>query len=44
MKHTWRARIGTLAIAACLAFSSMPAFAEGTKQIKVTLTDVTADR
>ena len=42
MKHTWRARIGTLAIAACLAFSSMPAFAEGTKQIKVTLTDVTA--
>ena len=42
MKHTWRARIGTLAIAACLAFSSMPAFADGTKQIKVTLTDVTA--
>lgn len=42
MKHTWRARIGTLAIAACLAFSSMPAFAEGTKQINVTLTDVTA--
>lgn len=42
MKHTWRAGIGTLAIAACLAFSSMPAFAEGTKQIKVTLTDVTA--
>ena len=42
MKHTWRARIGTLAMAACLAFSSMPAFADGTKQIKVTLTDVTA--
>lgn len=42
MKHTWRAKIGTLAIAACLAFSSMPAFADGTKQIKVTLTDVTA--
>ena len=42
MKHTWRARIGTLAITACLAFSSMPAFADGTKQIKVTLTDVTA--
>ena len=42
MKHTWRARIGTIAIAACLAFSSMPAFADGTKQIKVTLTDVTA--
>ena len=42
MKHTWRAKIGTLAMAACLAFSSMPAFADGTKQIKVTLTDVTA--
>lgn len=42
MKHTWRTKIGTLAIAACLAFSSMPAFADGTKQIKVTLTDVTA--
>ena len=42
MKHTWRARIGTLAITACLAFSSMPAFADGTKQIKVTLTDITA--
>lgn len=42
MKHTWRAKIGTLAIAACLTFSSMPAFADGTKQIKVTLTDVTA--
>ena len=42
MKHTWRARILSTAIAACLAFSSMPAFADGTKQIKVTLTDVTA--
>lgn len=42
MKHTWRAKILSTAIAACLAFSSMPAFADGTKQIKVTLTDVTA--
>lgn len=42
MKHTWRAKILSAAIAACLAFSSMPAFADGTKQIKVTLTDVTA--
>ena len=42
MKHTWRAKILSTAIAACLAFSSMPAFAAGTKQIKVTLTDVTA--
>lgn len=42
MKHTWRAKILSTAIAACLAFSSMPAFADGTKQIKVTLTNVTA--
>lgn len=42
MKHTWRTKILSTAIAACLAFSSMPAFADGTKQIKVTLTDVTA--
>lgn len=42
MKHTWSAKILSTAIAACLAFSSMPAFADGTKQIKVTLTDVTA--
>ncbi len=42
MKHTWRAKILSTAIAACLAFSSMPAFADGRKQIKVTLTDVTA--
>lgn len=42
MKYTWRAKILSTAIAACLAFSSMPAFADGTKQIKVTLTDVTA--
>ena len=42
MKHTWRARIGTLAIAACLAFSSMPVFAAGAKQIKVHFEDVTA--
>ena len=42
MKQTWRAKILSTAIAACLAFSSMPAFADGTKQIKVTLTDVTA--
>ena len=42
MKHTWRAKILSTAIAACLAFSSMPAFADGTKQIKVTLTDITA--
>lgn len=42
MKHTWRARIGTLAIAACLAFSSMPVFADGAKQITVHFEDVTA--
>lgn len=42
MKQTWRAKILSTAIAACLAFSSMPAFADGTKQIKVTLTNVTA--
>ncbi len=42
MKHTWTARIGTLAIAACLAFSSMPAFADGAKQITVRFEDVTA--
>lgn len=42
MKHTWRAKILSTAIATCLAFSSMPAFADGTKQIKVTLTNVTA--
>ncbi len=42
MKHTWTARIGTLAIAACLAFSSMPVFADGAKQLTVTFTDITA--
>lgn len=42
MKHTWRARIGTLAIAACLAFSSMPVFADGAKQITVHFEDITA--
>ena len=42
MKHTLRAKIGTLAIAACLAFSSMPVFADGAKQITVTFTDITA--
>ena len=42
MKHTWRARIVTLAIAACLAFSSVPVFADGAKQITVQFEDVTA--
>ena len=42
MKHTWTARIGTLAIAACLAFSSMPVFADGAKQITVHFEDITA--
>lgn len=42
MKHTWTAKIGTLAIAACLAFSSMPVFADGAKQITVHFEDITA--
>lgn len=42
MKHTWRAKILSTAIAACLAFSSMPAFAAENDKIEVTLTDVTA--
>jgi len=42
MKHTWTARIGTLAIAACLAFSSIPVFADGAKQITVHFEDITA--
>ena len=42
MKHTWRSKILSTAIAACLAFSSMPAFADGAKQITVHFEDVTA--
>lgn len=42
MQHTWTAKIGTLAIAACLAFSSMPVFADGAKQITVHFEDITA--
>ena len=35
MKHTRMARWGALAVAACLAVSSMPVFADGEKQITV---------
>ncbi len=42
MKHTWRAKILSTAIAACLAFSSMPVFADGAKQITVHFEDITA--
>ena len=42
MKHTWRIRIVTLAAAACIALSSMPVFADRTKQITVHFEDITA--
>ena len=42
MKHTWRAKITSAAIAVCLAFSSIPAFADGAKNITVHFEDVTA--
>ena len=35
-------RIGALAIAACLAFSSLPTLAAENDKIEVTLTDITA--
>ena len=41
MKHTLRTKIEAFAAAACLAFSSMPAFADDAKQITVHFEDVT---
>lgn len=42
MKFKRITKIGALAIAACLAFSSLPVFADEAQKIKVTLTDITA--
>ena len=42
MKLRMTAKIGSLALAACIAFSSLPVFADGEKQITVCFEDVTA--
>mgnify|MGYP004605075205 CR=1 FL=1 len=42
MKLRMTAKIGSLALAACIAFSSLPVFADGEKQITVRFEDVTA--
>ncbi len=41
MKLRMTAKIGSLALAACIAFSSLPVFADGEKQITVRFEDVT---
>ena len=41
MKHNWRAKIVSAAVALCLAFSALPVFADEAKQITISFEDVT---
>lgn len=41
MKHNWRAKIVSTAVALCLAFSALPVFADEAKQITISFEDVT---